>query len=125
MLTLIKNAIEEGEECILLSDNVTFENVLDAYTKGDKLCVNVVDGFLKVIAKVLRSIVELLDLDNIIIGPDVDFGALLVNKVEIELNKNRKGIFVPIYVATMKDSESGAIMYAIEQAIDYLVESDK
>ena len=121
---IVKNNIIEGVESSLLGDDITIEKVAAAYKAGDPLCVGVVEDVARVVGMVLRSITELFDLGNIIVAKSFNiFGNTFIKSVETELNRNRKGEFIPIYMSSVEPihaEEVGAKLMGIEKGIEIL-----
>ena len=106
-------------------DSVSLENFAEAYRREDKGVVKRFNGFFDLYARVLRNIVEFMDLGNVVIhGNIANFGDKAIKYIENELVDSRFGrLDVKVYPSVLGTDAAvkGAISVAIEEAFDELI----
>lgn len=81
------------KEKISLSDDMSFEQIIQAYKNKDDICRDVINDSAKCLGMVIRNYLSLLDSETIIIAGDITkFGGDYLDIVNNELNFNGKNI---------------------------------
>ncbi len=101
------------------------DDLADAYRGGDATIVERLNGFFDIYARVLRNIVEFMDLNNVVIhGNIAKFGDGAIKRIENELVDSRFGrLDVKVHPSALGADAplKGAILVAIEESFDELV----
>lgn len=122
IMEAVKDGIREGMPCSIgkLPEEITAQDVAQAYEEGDSLCCEVVDGTARVAANVLKSLFEMLDFDLILVSKDrLPFGEKYLRAISSYVNADNNNVHIEVRFSTFgrEGVEIGAKNFAIEQAI--------
>ena len=119
--SILQNWVENG-------DDVTLEQIFDAYNLRDKLCLEVVEEAAVELACALKNLIDFLDIEVVVLGGMVRrFGDSYLNTVKDFLSTVQP-IFPPRLIWSKLGGEStmyGAIGEALAYTFDQIVKSEE
>lgn len=99
---------------------ITLDEIVKRYLSGDEVVTKVVDGTAKIMAVIIRNLMQILDIDVIISGEIVKFKERYINIIKDEISKYDylKGRVDYSPLSFNEALELGGIIVATEQGVD-------